>query len=121
MNENYYIYRHRRLDNNKIFYVGLGSNENFKRAFEKRNRNKYWKNITAKVKYTVEIIAKNLSYSKACELEIFLIKLYGRKIMNTGILCNITEGREGVIIKRKKLSFSERVGISKNKKDCTKI
>ena len=42
---NYYIYRHRRLDNNQIFYVGLGSTSNYSRAYAKKGRNNWWKNI----------------------------------------------------------------------------
>ena len=87
------IYRHRRLDNNQIFYVGVGVNE--KRAFVKRNRSLFWNNITSKTKYNVEIIQENLSQEDAFELEIFLIELYGRKDIKTGILCNLTDGGDG--------------------------
>lgn len=87
------IYRHRRLDTNEIFYIGVGVNE--KRAFMKRNRSLFWNNITSKTKYNVEIIQENLSQEDAFELEIFLIELYGRKDINTGILCNLTNGGEG--------------------------
>jgi hypothetical protein len=87
------IYRHRRLDNNQIFYIGVGVNE--KRAFVKRNRSLFWNNITSKTKYNVEIIQENLSQEDAFELEIFLIELYGRKDIKTGILCNLTDGGDG--------------------------
>ena len=106
------IYRHRRLDNNQIFYIGVGVNE--KRAFVKRNRSLFWNNITSKTKYNVEIIQKNLSQEDAFELEIFLIELYGRKDIKTGILCNLTDGGDGksnVIVNletRMKLSVSNR-------------
>lgn len=85
------VYRHRRLDTNQIFYVGIG---NSKRPYIKSNRNKYWKNIVNKYGYSVEILAKNLSKDDACELEILLIKEYGRKNLNTGNLVNITKGGE---------------------------
>lgn len=87
------VYRHRRLDNNKIFYIGISKNN--KRAFDKNHRNKYWNNIVNKTNYSVEIIADNLSWEEACELECFLISEYGRKDLNTGILCNMTDGGEG--------------------------
>ena len=82
------VYRHRRLDTNKIFYIGIGKEE--KRAYQKYGRNKYWKNIVSKTNYDVEIIAKNLDWKNACELEIFLINEYGIKNLS-----NITLGGEG--------------------------
>jgi hypothetical protein len=87
------VYRHRRLDINTIFYIGIGVNE--KRAFQKRSRNQYWKNITSKTNYNVEIIANLEDYNDAKELEIFLISLYGRKDLGKGILCNMTNGGDG--------------------------
>lgn len=82
------VYRHRRLDTNKIFYIGIGKEE--KRAYQKYGRNNYWKNIVYKTNYDIEIIAKNLDWKTACELEIFLISEYGIKN-----LTNITLGGEG--------------------------
>ena len=80
------VYRHRRLDNNKVFYIGIG---NKKRPYSKR-RNKYWQNIVNKTDYTIEIIAENLCLEDACELEIFLISEY--EIKN---LTNINHGGQG--------------------------
>jgi len=90
-----YVYRHRRLDNNTIFYIGIGSRKD--RAYTKNSRNKYWKNITNKIKYQVEIIADNLERENACELEIFLIKQYGRKDLGLGKLVNMTDGGDYLI------------------------
>ena len=87
------VYRHRRLDTNKIFYVGVGVD--YKRAFNKRNRSNYWKNIVSKTNYEVEIIQENLTQEEAFELEVFLINLYGRIDLKNGILCNLTDGGEG--------------------------
>lgn len=87
------VYRHRRLDDNSIFYIGIGINES--RSSSKRNRNKYWKNITNKTKYSIDIILENLTWEDACELEIFLIELYGRKDLGLGNLCNMTNGGDG--------------------------
>lgn len=102
------VYRHRRLDTNKIFYVGVGANE--KRAFSKINRSVFWKSIVSKTDYSVEIIQRNLTQDESFELEMFLINLYGRVNIKTGILCNLTDGGEGrknIVVSletRKKLS-----------------
>jgi hypothetical protein len=87
------VYRHRRLDDNSIFYIGIGVDE--KRAFQLRSRNQLWKNIVLKTDYKVEIIAENIDYDKAKELEIFLISIYGRRDLKNGILCNMTGGGDG--------------------------
>ena len=57
---NVYVYRHRRLDTNKIFYVGISKTKNFKRAYSKNNRNIHWKRIVNKTDYNVEILKSNL-------------------------------------------------------------
>lgn len=94
MRNNICVYRHRRLDTNDIFYVGVGSID---RAYSKdpNKRNIIWNRIVNKTDYEVEIIYKNLTKELAFELEMFLISLYGRKNIKTGILCNLTDGGEG--------------------------
>jgi hypothetical protein len=87
------VYRHRRLDNNSIFYIGIGLNKN--RAYQIRSRNQLWKNIVSKTKYQIEIIVNEINYDDAKELEIFLINIYGRKDLHNGILCNMTDGGDG--------------------------
>jgi hypothetical protein len=90
------VNRHRRLDNNNIFYVGIS--KDYKRPYSVgRYRNKIWNNIVNKTNYSVEIIYDNLSYDDAIELEIFLIHLYGKINNKTGVLANITDGGEGTI------------------------
>jgi len=102
-----YVYRHRRLDDNSIFYIGIGSRKD--RAYTKNSRNNYWKNITNKTEYEVEIIADNLSNESAKELEIFLIKLYGRRDLGLGNLVNMTDGGDYII----NLSLEARSNIGK--------
>lgn len=92
-----YLYRHIRLDKNEPFYIGIGSDEGYGRSKEISNRNRYWRNIVKKTPYDVEIMLDNLTWEEACEKEKEFIKLYGRKDLNTGILCNLTEGGEGVL------------------------
>jgi hypothetical protein len=119
---NKYLYRHRRLDNNEIFYVGIGTGNNLKRANNKSTRNNLWKKIVNKTKYNIEIIATNLSFEDAKELEIFLIQLYGRKDLKTGNLSNMTDGGKGALNmsldRKKKLSnFSKnRIWSNESKK-----
>lgn len=89
-----YLYRHIRLDKNKPFYIGIGSDKDYKRAYSEKNRNKYWHNIS-KYGYEVEILLDNLTWEEACQKEIEFIKLYGRKDLNEGTLVNMTNGGEG--------------------------
>ena len=67
------VYQHIRLDNNSIFYIGIGS---VKRPYDKRMRSKFWNSIVNKVGYKVEIIYENLTWKEACNLEKSLIKKY---------------------------------------------
>lgn len=87
------VYRHRRLDNHEVFYVGVGSQE--RRAYSERGRNHIWRGIVDRCGYEVEIVAKGLSREDALELEIFMISEYGRIDLGTGNLCNLTEGGDG--------------------------
>lgn len=94
---NWYLYRHRRLDTFEIFYVGIGSTDNNFRAYSLHSRNNFWKNVVAKTKYTVEILIENLSHEDASELEMFLIRVYGRRDLKKGSLTNLTNGGEGTL------------------------
>jgi hypothetical protein len=90
-----YLYRHIRLDKNEPFYIGIGSDTEYKRANSNHNRTKYWKNIISKTEYRIDIVMDNLSWEEACEKEKEFIALYKRKC-DGGILCNLTLGGEGV-------------------------
>lgn len=92
-----YLYRHIRLDKNEVFYIGIGSDENYKRAYSKQCRNHYWNNIIKVTSYEVEIVLDELTWEEACQKEIEFIKLYGRKDLNEGTLVNMTDGGEGFI------------------------
>jgi group I intron endonuclease len=95
MCNDWYVYRHRRVDSNKIFYIGIGKTKNFYRAFSKNQRSNWWKSVINVTEYEVEILAKNLDKIEACELEIFLIQEYGRKDLGLGNLVNMTDGGDG--------------------------
>jgi hypothetical protein len=86
------VYIHRRNDTGEVFYVGIG---NEKRPYKKERRTKHWKSIVNKHGYTIEILKTDLTWEEACEEEINLIKLYGRKDLGLGTLVNMTDGGEG--------------------------
>lgn len=86
-----------RRDTNEVFYVGIGCKPRYSRAKTKHGRNKFWKNITNKVEWDYQIVSEELDKAAACKLECELISKYGRRINNTGTLCNITEGGEGAV------------------------
>lgn len=94
-----YIYRHIRLDKNEVFYVGIGSDNqgHYDRARERVGHSLFWKKIINKSKYYWEIILDDLTWEEACEKEKEFIKLYGRRNLGTGTLCNLTDGGDGVI------------------------
>ena len=96
MDNNICVYQHIRVDKNEIFYIGIGNIKRSIDAYNKR-RNKIWFDITSKTKYIVEILHENLSWEEACIIEIELIKQYGRKDLNTGILANLTDGGNGCV------------------------
>lgn len=89
-----YVYRHIRLDKNEPFYIGIGTDSNYQRAYSKNSRNIFWQRVVKKTNYDIEIIMDNLTKDKAKQKEIELITLYGKKINNTGTLVNITDGGE---------------------------
>lgn len=94
-----YLYRHIRLDKNEPFYIGIGSDSNYNRAYEikKDRRNIVWSRIASKSEIEVEIMLDGLSWDNACEKEIEFIKLYGRIDNGNGILSNLTDGGDGTL------------------------
>jgi len=123
------VYRHRKEEKLEPFYIGIGKEE--KRSKNFINRSDFWKKTFNKYGCYVEIVAKDLSWEDACELEMFLISEYGRRDNKTGILVNMTDGGEGffggthtkearekmsIINKGKKLSEETKRRISEVKK-----
>ena len=100
-----YVYLHRRLDTNEVFYIGRGTinkkasgkcdTNTYSRAFVKHTHNIQWLRITKKTSWSVEIIEDNLSWEESILSEIFYIKKYGRMNLNEGSLVNYTDGGEG--------------------------
>jgi hypothetical protein len=89
------VYRHWRLDKPEVFYVGIGNKES--RAYDLTNRNKVWKGMRKRCGVSVEIVARDLSWEDACDLEKLMISEYGRIDLGTGTLANLTDGGEGVV------------------------
>ena len=94
-----YIYRHTRLDTGHVFYVGIGGlskDDNYKRAYSKKDRNNYWNNIVKITHFKIDIISDGwISIEEAYEKEKFWISFYGRSDLGKGSLCNFTDGGEG--------------------------
>jgi hypothetical protein len=114
-----YIYRHIRLDKNEPFYIGVGSDKDYKRAYNKHKRTNFWKNITNKISYEVEILLDNLTWDEACKKEIEFIKLYGRADLGKGPLVNMTDGGEGQY--GRKISEETRLKMCKPNLDKTNL
>lgn len=92
---NWYLYRHLK-PSGEVFYIGIGKTKNFKRAYSKNNRNKWWKNIVSKYEFEVQILTKDLSEQDIKDLERALISWYGRRDLGKGTLVNLTDGGEGL-------------------------
>ena len=109
-----YVYTHIRLDTNEIFYVGIGTQDNYKRASHVHNRTNYWNNIVKKCGWKVDIVYDNLTWEDACKIEVELIAKYGRVDLGTGTLVNLTAVGEGTL---KRITTPEtRLKMSKSNK-----
>lgn len=87
--KDYYVYLHRKLNNDEIIYVGKGKNDRYK---TKNNRSEYWKRIAKKYGIKVEIVQEGLQEWYAYELEQNLVDYYGRKDEGKGSLINLCDG-----------------------------
>jgi hypothetical protein len=97
----YYIYQHIRPDTNEVFYIGIGSYQKkwkYSRAHTTKNRNIHWKRIVTKCDniFEIKILFDKLTKEQVIKKEINFIKLYGRSDLKQGLLCNLTDGGEGV-------------------------
>jgi len=115
INKKYYLYQHRRLDTNVIFYIGKGTKKSkgniYHRAYTKDSRNNYWLNIVNKTPYKVEIL-EEFEIEKECLLkETELIIKYGYSWNNTGILCNIVKDDSEI------KALATKASINKNSKE----
>lgn len=98
----HYLYRHIRLDKNEPFYVGIGNykddickkSKKYFRAYSRYGRTKFWKDITNKTDYKVQIILESSNYQFILDKEKEFVEIYGRRNLNTGTLCNLRPGGE---------------------------
>lgn len=82
----FYVYVHRRADDNTIFYVGKGEG---RRAWRTNNRNNWWRNVVNKHGYIVDVVLWDMPESDAFQLEKDLIAFF------KGFVVNLTSGGEG--------------------------
>lgn len=88
MNE-FYVYAHKRLDTQAVFYVGKGKGN---RHLKRYGRSNYWNNIVNKAGYKSVIVGSELSEQQAFDMEKELIEF----LREEGVtLCNMTDGGEG--------------------------
>jgi hypothetical protein len=84
----YYVYKHIRLKDGSIFYIGKGKGD---RMYSADKRNEYWKRIVKKDGgFTAQLIKDNITDKEALELEMNIIKEIGMEN-----LTNMTEGGNG--------------------------
>lgn len=94
MDNDFYVYAHVKPDTKEVFYVGKGKD---RRAFDKRNRNKFWNRIYEKHGLEVIFLKKELTQKEALILEQDFIKMYGRRQKGEGTLTNLTDGGDGCV------------------------
>jgi len=86
---NFYLYVHRRADDNLPFYVGKGKEE---RAWWEHGRSAFWRNVRNKHGLKVEIIFEGLTEEEAfqCEKDAILeFRYFGYPLVN------LTDGGDG--------------------------
>lgn len=105
-----YVYTHSKKGTKDVFYIGIGSDTEYKRANNLSDRSAFCKNINKKHGTSVSIIVDNISWQDAVKWEIYLIGLYGRRDTGSGILVNLTDGGEGpvgvIVSKESRLKIS---------------
>jgi hypothetical protein len=98
----HYLYQHIRLDTNEPFYIGIGTKYNHNKDYTRAKaygtqRNNIWRGIVSRTDYNVIILHESNDYDFIKSKEIEYINKYGQIIKNTGTLCNLTDGGDGVL------------------------
>jgi len=86
MDNLFYTYAHLREDGTP-YYIGKGKG---RRAFSKQGRH-----LPVPSKERILFLKKNLTEREAFRHEVYMIAVFGRKDLGTGILRNLTDGGEG--------------------------
>ena len=97
----FYVYIHRKISDNKPFYIGKGCNY---RCLTIYKRSSYWKNTALKHGVYVQIYKNNLTSNEACEIEKKLIKKLGIKK-----LVNISLGGENGLVGKTNHMYGKRL------------
>ncbi len=84
----YYTYAYLR-ENGTPYYIGKGKGD---RAYAKHRRKR---NLSVPPKERILILKQNLTEEEAFKHEIYMISVFGRKDLGTGILRNLTNGGDG--------------------------
>jgi hypothetical protein len=84
----YYTYAYLREDGTP-YYIGKGKGD---RAYSKHRRKR---NLAVPPKERILILKQNLTEEDAFKHEIYMIAVFGRKDLGTGILRNLTNGGDG--------------------------
>lgn len=105
----YYVYGHYRSSDKTIFYVGVAKSK--RRFISKYSRNEHWRNIVNKNGFYYQILFESLEWVECLNKEKELIYYYGRIDIETGILCNMTDGGEGCynLSEESKLKISNKI------------
>ena len=97
----FYVYIHRKISDNKPFYIGKGTKY---RCLNIYKRSSYWKNTALKNGVYVQIFKNNLSSEEACNVEKELIQKLDIKN-----LTNISLGGENGLVGEKNHMYGKRL------------
>ncbi len=100
----FYVYKLIDPETNIVFYIGKGTKSRYKHHLSPGhlNKNTFKANkiraiITKGLKPVVNIVFETNNEIEAFAKEVELIQYYGRRDIQTGILCNMTDGGEGLL------------------------
>ena len=90
MNE-YYTYAYLREDGTP-YYIGKGRGRRVYKSHIRQNKT----NLKPKDNSKIIFLKKNITEEEANKHEVYMISIFGRKDLGTGILRNMTNGGDGI-------------------------